>query len=380
MRNILIFSPIFYPDIGGPAVQGKFLAELLAENGYSVTVIKYNSNIIRFENRNIKVVSLGWDSTSRFRRIFRWIVSPILAIFFMIKFRPQVYLSNSVFFTGMLFGAIYRLFGISTMIKFAGDWVSESTNSTKDSRINFEDVYKKSYLTKTLLRIEKYMLSTFSCIWVISEHRAENVFRIIGSSSNIWTQRNFHRLPLFSGIKNESKALVVCTASRLIPHKRLDQVLKCISELNSDKLVLIICGEGPESDKLKNYRFELNLENKVFILGAISTTLLYKVFEISDLYLSWSSEEGAPNVFIEAMNFELGIVSADVGGISEMFEKDNSALLLDPDNIDALKDCLEDLILHRDKVKLLQKSSKEECLKFTLEYNAQKVLEKFNTL
>ena len=71
MRNILIFSPIFYPDIGGPAVQGKFLAELLAENGYSVTVIKYNSNIIEFENSNIKVVSLGWDSTSKFRRIFR---------------------------------------------------------------------------------------------------------------------------------------------------------------------------------------------------------------------------------------------------------------------------------------------------------------------
>jgi glycosyltransferase involved in cell wall biosynthesis len=380
MRNVLIFSPIFYPDIGGPAVQGKFLAELLAENGYSVTIIKYASNVIKFENSNIKVVSLGWDSTSNFRRMFRWVISPFLAIFFMIKFRPHVYLSNSVFFTGMMFGAIYRLFGVSTMIKFAGDWVSESTNSSKANRINFDDVYSRSFLTRTLFKVQKYFLSTFSCIWVISEHRAESVLRIIGGSPNIWIQRNFHRLPVYSSKKKESKVLVACTASRLIPHKRLDQVLKCIADLNSDKMILIICGEGPESDKLKNYCSELKLENKVFLLGAISTSLLYKVFEISDVYLSWSSEEGAPNVFIEAMNFELGIVSADVGGISQMFKQDDSALLLDPDDTNTLRASLEDLILHRDKVRSLQKSAKKEYLRFTLEYNSQAVLEKFNSL
>jgi len=115
-------------------------------------------------------------------------------------------------------------------------------------------------------------------------------------------------------------------------------------------------------------------------LGAISTSLLYKVFEISDVYLSWSSEEGAPNVFIEAMNFELGIVSADVGGISQMFKQDDSALLLDPDDTNTLRASLEDLILHRDKVRSLQKSAKKEYLRFTLEYNSQAVLEKFNSL
>ena len=50
MKNtprILIYSPIYYPDIGGPAVQAKFLTEMLCENGFEVFVIKYN-NVINF--------------------------------------------------------------------------------------------------------------------------------------------------------------------------------------------------------------------------------------------------------------------------------------------------------------------------------------------
>jgi hypothetical protein len=38
--RILIYSPIYYPDIGGPAVQAKFLTEMLSENGFKVFVIK----------------------------------------------------------------------------------------------------------------------------------------------------------------------------------------------------------------------------------------------------------------------------------------------------------------------------------------------------
>jgi hypothetical protein len=58
-HRVLIYSPIFYPDIGGPAVQARFLTELLDENGFEVFVLKYSKN--NYENSKIKVISLNWN-------------------------------------------------------------------------------------------------------------------------------------------------------------------------------------------------------------------------------------------------------------------------------------------------------------------------------
>jgi glycosyltransferase involved in cell wall biosynthesis len=380
MRKIIIFSPIFYPDIGGPAVQGKYLAELLANNGYKVTVIKYNSSFSDYLHKNITIISLNWNSTSRYLRIARWLVSPFYALYFLIKIRPNLFLSNSVFLSGMIFGLIYKLFRIPTIIKFAGDWVSESTNLSKSVSINYQEVYKYSFYTRLMFFIQKFFLQQFSVIWVISEYRAKNVHYITNDYSKIWVQNNFHNLPFTTVGKVKSDCLVFLTASRLVPHKRIDLILQAFQSINLENYIFIICGGGQELEKLKTISNKFDKKNKVFYVGEVGSDLLHEIFTISDIYISWSAEEGAPNVFIEAMNSGLGIVSSNVGGVSEMFVHENSKILLDPESVYDLKKTIESLISDRLLVSNLQNNSRKEFIKFSLEENKIKVLKKFDSL
>jgi hypothetical protein len=139
-HRVLIYSPIFYPDIGGPAVQARFLTELLTENGFEVFVLKYSKN--EYRNPKIKVISLNWNPNPiMLTRIFRWLAGPLISLYFLIKIRPNLVLINSVFWNGMLMGLWCRFFRIPSILKFTGDWVFESTHLQKDKAVELEKIY-----------------------------------------------------------------------------------------------------------------------------------------------------------------------------------------------------------------------------------------------
>lgn len=380
MKKILIFSPIFFPDIGGPAVQGKYLVELLAAHNYEILVLKYGP--IQSSNfpRNVRVVSLNWGGDSNFLRIARWLISPFYALYFLIREKPDIYLANSVFMPGMIFGYVFKFFRIPTVIKFAGDWVSESLGSNDNNAIDYESVYSRSMWTKLLLRVEVFFLERFTKIWVISKYRAENVKSILGNHNGIWEQRNFHNLSNVNVPKITSQTLVFCSASRLVKHKRLDQIISGLSCIKDFDFVFIICGDGPESQNLKDITISHQMQNRIFFPGNIGEELLSQIMQLSDVYISWSAEEGAPNVFIEAMNSGLAIVSAEVGGISEMFDSPDSAVLVNPNKLDDLEVQLIQLLNDRGRVLDLQHRSAVEVQKFLLKENEESFLVLFQSL
>ena len=163
-QKILLFSPIFYPDTGGPAIQGKFLAEMLHQNGFEVYVIKFGPNDLI--NSGLNIISLNWFPNPSFiERLYRWFIGPIIGSFYLLKIRPNLVIVNSVFWNGMIMGLICRLVRIPTILKFAGDWVFENLTTHKKYKVNFEEIYTENLINKLLFRLEKYFLSKFDVIW-----------------------------------------------------------------------------------------------------------------------------------------------------------------------------------------------------------------------
>lgn len=92
-------------------------------------------------------------------------------------------------------------------------------------------------------------------------------------------------------------------------------------------------------------------------------------------------EEGAPNSFIEALNFGLPIISASVGGIPEMFSKRSlAAKLLDPENPKALENFLNQVIASPDLLEDMSIDSFKESEKFTKEKNKTNFVQLFSNL
>ena len=152
-------------------------------------------------------------------------------------------------------------------------------------------------------------------------------------------------------------------------------LIDTLSKLNYDYKFIIV-GEGSEISNLRELASNLNINNKVFFLGKISSNLLYQILINSTVYLSWSAEEGAPNAFIEAMHFGLPIFTANVGGISEMFEEDSKAVkLINPDESKDLLDSIVNLGSSLEELKIMSLSSLKEGKKFLRSENEKIVLD-----
>ena len=379
-QRVLIYSPIFYPDIGGPAVQARFLTELLDENGFEVFVLKYSKN--QYENSKINVISLNWNPNPKIlTRIYRWFVGPLISIYFLIKIRPNLVLVNSVFWNGMLMGLWCRFFCIPTILKFTGDWVFESTRTNKDKTVVLENIYSRNFIHLILFQVERFFVRQFTVVWVISEFRKQNVLNLT-RKPKIWLQNNFHDLPtVTSSFRSRFKdPLVFVTTARLIPHKRIDAIISTLSRFPAGYKFIII-GEGSELIALQQQVIRLNLSRNIFFVGKVTNELLYEILTLSSAFISWSSEEGAPNSFIEALNFGLPIISANVGGIPEMFAQNSKAAqLLDSDNIDALYNCIESLMHTPDRLLEMSIHATNDSIKFSKPNNQQNFLKLISEL
>ncbi len=96
---------------------------------------------------------------------------------------------------------------------------------------------------------------------------------------------------------------------------------------------LYIIGDGKLRDKLNRLISDLNLENRVFLLGKQKNP--YKFLSKADIFLFSSNREGFPNVLVEALTCKLPVISTDC--------KSGPREILAPDsNIEySLKDSIE---------------------------------------
>jgi glycosyltransferase involved in cell wall biosynthesis/GT2 family glycosyltransferase len=114
-------------------------------------------------------------------------------------------------------------------------------------------------------------------------------------------------------------------------------------ELESKLYCAIVGGSVPSYlNFVKHQIKKLNLPN-VHIFH--ETKEIYDFFAMSDLFVFSTFEESFPRVILEAMAFELKIVSTNVFGIPEMVADEHDAYLVDPGNpkalANAIHQCLE---------------------------------------
>jgi len=114
---------------------------------------------------------------------------------------------------------------------------------------------------------------------------------------------NFHKLFL-----NNKKTLIAVT--RLNKVKRVDILINSLSVVNQmHDTQLIIIGEGPEKQILKNLVKKLNLEENVHFLGFRDDVVQWMIN--ADIFVTASQVEGSPNSLIEAICLGLPSIATD---------------------------------------------------------------------
>ena len=159
------------------------------------------------------------------------------------------------------------------------------------------------------------------------------------------------------------------SVGRLIPHKGHRVLLDSVSILPegiSWKLTLI--GNGPEYELLNSIITRNGLENCIKIETDCSDEQLHHFYEQGDIFIlpsltANSGIEGFGIVLLEAMAHGNAIIASKSGGIIEVFEGEEQAALLIPEN--------EPVTLKNAIVRLIQ----NPALRKQLIYNGRRLLE-----
>jgi len=123
---------------------------------------------------------------------------------------------------------------------------------------------------------------------------------------------------------------IVGTIANFYSPKGLEYLVKAASDIENDKVVFFIIGDGAERPKLENLIKELRLEHRVFLLGHISEA--YRYLSAFDIFVLSSVKEGFPWVILEAMAAKLPIIASRVGAIPEIIEDGKSGIIVEAGN------------------------------------------------
>ena len=134
---------------------------------------------------------------------------------------------------------------------------------------------------------------------------------------------------------DESLILAVGRLSKEKAHIDLIAAFSGLRKSNPEvNAKLMIVGEGPERGRLEAAANSFGCKESVVFAGQSSD--VWPFYSAADVFVLPSHSEGSPNVLLEAMAAGIPIVATEVGGVPEMVEHNQSALLVPANDPPAL--------------------------------------------
>jgi glycosyltransferase involved in cell wall biosynthesis len=127
---------------------------------------------------------------------------------------------------------------------------------------------------------------------------------------------------------------------------------------------LDVAGAGPESERLRRLRDELELGDSVRFVGAVANERMPDLYGSADVVLNSSLVDNMPNSLLEALASGLPIVSTNVGGVPALVEDGREAVLVPPRNPRAMADAVISLWREPDRRVALREAGLEKAARY----------------
>jgi glycosyltransferase involved in cell wall biosynthesis len=125
---------------------------------------------------------------------------------------------------------------------------------------------------------------------------------------------------------------IIIAVGRLSREKAHVDLVNALGRLHADdpsiNFRLVIVGDGPEQQAVERGAREQGINERIVFAGHVSDVRPF--YALADLMVLPSHSEGSPNVLLEAMAAGVPVVATSVGGVPEIVEDEESALLVAP--------------------------------------------------
>ncbi|MEW6406134.1 MAG: glycosyltransferase family 4 protein [Chloroflexota bacterium] len=149
---------------------------------------------------------------------------------------------------------------------------------------------------------------------------------------------------------------IVCTAvGRLVWMKAHDILIEAVSKIADEvpQLLVLIVGEGELHGELQGKIKAAGLEARVHLVGYQDRDSVLSIVKASDIFVMPSHYEGTPVALLEAAALGRPILATRAGGVPEMVEDGQHALLVPTGDAEALSKGLVHLAKDREVARTL---------------------------
>lgn len=332
-------SAEYPPQIGGIATFSYNLAKTLKSAGYDLKVITSVAANGLLSDNEVEVVRTPNFLNKKFLKLL-----PLLfnTIFYSLKYRPDRLLLMKWTHEGIIGYLIKKVFKIDYLLVAHGGEIllhQKKIWLRAAMKIFFSEACKiisNSNYTKQLV-----VALGIDAERVIVLHPALDVEAYPARLNTQAIEQKY-------GLKSKR---VILTVARLTERKGQDQVIKILAQLKEKypDLVYVITGDGEYKIALKELVSKYQLSDRVKMLGYVNSNELYKLYKICQVFIMPSRQlkgdvEGFGISFLEANLFGKPIIAGNSGGVADAVVDGVNGFLVDPYNLEEIKDKLVTLL------------------------------------
>ncbi len=372
--KILIATPIYPPEIGGPATYTKELCERL-HNQHQITVITYTDSTEVFPGTRLVAISKQRPLPIRLLKYFLLLLKEA-------KSHDVIYVQNAVA-SGLPVAFASILTGIPFVLKFVGDESWERATQRRLTHKTLEDFLSSpegDFRIKSMMKLQGFVLRRASIVTTPSIYLGEEIQK----AYRIKKERviaNYNAAEETETIPFEVTRIPhqIATTARLVAWKGVGGILEAVSLLK-DKipdLTFKIAGDGPELEDLKSQAKQLGITDRVEFLGKVSRAETWRLRKQSEIYILNSTYEGLPHTVLTSFASEIPTIATNISGTNEAIYHEKTGLLVPPGDSLALANAIERLLNDKAlQLNLVKNGSELLKKKFSWESHIEN-LEKF---
>ena len=357
--KILVATPIYPPEIGGPATYAKELAKHLHEK-HNITIVAYTDVRGPFPGTKLIAVSKKQPLPVRLVKFF-------LAVWKASQWCDLIYVQNAM--AAGLPVALVSIFRKKPFVlKFVGDeaWERATQHKLIDSRLEeFLEHPSGGLKIRLMMMVQGFVLRRASIVITPSKYLGQAIEKAYGiNPSRVVTNYNAtedtEKLP-FEPTRVRHQ---IMTTARLVAWKGVRGIIEGVRILKQryPDIRLMIAGDGPEMSDLQSLSQKLDVRDEVIFLGKVSRAETWRLRKNSEVYVLNSTYEGLPHTVLTSFAAEIPVVATNIPGTNEAVYGEDTGLLVEPEHPEEVARAIERLF-------------EDEALRKRLVLNGKKLLE-----
>jgi glycosyltransferase involved in cell wall biosynthesis len=253
---------------------------------------------------------------------------------------------------------------------------------------------KKSKLLLPLARyIEKKVFLKSDAIFVVSSFLKNQLMGLGVPEARIFLTPNavsgnvFNRYLNAASIRSEFKLngkSVIGFVGGFYPWHGLDFLLRALSsiEKKTNNICLLLIGDGPEKETLKQISKELNISSEIIFCGCVPYEKLPGYIAAMDIcVMPDSNNYGSPMKIFEYMAMAKPVVAPHLAPIEDVITDNFNGMLFKQRDLSSLENCLLQLLKNNEKRNNIGEEARKTIFsKHLWRHNAEKVIQAYDEI